>query len=47
LFACDLSRQLAQALSVFVFTLAFRLHIAFPWPVAEWPVFGFLRRVRE
>jgi hypothetical protein len=44
LFSCDLRGQLSQSFSVFI--LSFRLHGAFPRPVAERPVFGFVRYVR-
>jgi hypothetical protein len=44
LLSCDLGGQLSQ--SFFVFIFSFRLHGAFPRPIAERPVFGFVRYVR-
>ncbi|GEM_PF-5668862 len=44
LFSGDFSGQLSQVFSFF--NLGFRLHGAFPRPIAERPVFGFCRYVR-
>ena len=44
LLSCDLGSQFSQSFSVFI--LSFRLHGAFPRPIAERPVSGFVRYVR-